>query len=272
MKREPSLRKQPVKRRKQRILLSFIRVISLVGASFIKFSCLVIALVVISLLFLSVYQYLLTSPYIRLERVIVTGVDERVKSRLLKTSGLSYDLSLLAINLKALKQRLEKDPWIKSVELEKRFPHTLIIRAEKEKPCAVVAMDKLYFMNKWGRIIKEVDPADKIDYPVITGVSMIKTGMKKLKIVALVMNTLGSRKGLCSLEDISEIHVKKAGFVSIYFRFLPAVVETKADNLGVKMDRLQKVVKHLNRSGRIHMVRSINLDYRDGVLVSFKNS
>jgi len=253
--------------------LSIFRVISLVGTSFIKFSCLVIGLVVISLLFLSVYRYLLTSPYIKLEQVIVTGVDERVKSRLLKMSGLRSDLSLLAINLKALKQRLEKDPWIKSVELEKHFPHTLIIRAEKEKPCAVVAMDKLYYMDQWGKIIKEVDSAEEIDYPVITGVSMIKTDIeKKLKIAALVMNTFRSGKGLCSREDISEIHVKKAGTVSLYFRFLPAVVEAKADNLGVKMDKLKKVIEHLNRTGRIHMVRSINLDYRDGVVVSFKNS
>ena len=37
-----------------------------------------------------------------------------------------------------------------------------------------------------------------------------------------------------------------------------------------KKDELIKIVEHLNRTGRIHMVKSIDLDFRDGAVVSFK--
>ena len=66
----------------------------------------------ISLLFLYLYENLLTSPYIRLERVIVDGVDGKLKHALLKMSELKPDTSLLSVRLDELKQRIEEHPWI----------------------------------------------------------------------------------------------------------------------------------------------------------------
>ena len=273
MKRKSSLNRQTVKRRKRNDLSTIWKAISFVGSCFVKLSCLVIGLVMISLLFVSIYEYLLTSPYIKLEKVIVTGIDGEIKREVLKMSGLSPDLGLLAINLSELKKKIERHPWIRSVNLEKRFPHTLIIRTEKEKPWAVVAMDKLYYMNQWGKIFKEAGQTDDLDYPVITVFSSSGNGMEKhLKRAAHVLSILESEKSPLSLEDLSEVHVKKGRDISLYFCSLPAVITLIGSDLDKKIDNLRKVVENLNRTGRTQMVRGINLDFRDGAVVSFKNS
>lgn len=271
MKSKSVLKRQAVKRSGRRNLSNIWRATYLLGSYSLKFSCLLAGVAFISLLFLSIYQYLLTSPHIKLERVIVKGGDEDLKRVLLKMSRLRPETSLLAINMDELKRRMERHPWIRSVSLEKRFPHTLIIHAEKEKPYAVVLTDRLHYMNRWGRIFEKVDPTGEIDYPIITGISM--TGSEReiqLKLAADVLKVLEAEKGPWSLKELSEVHVKKRGIVSLYFRSLPAIVEIHGSQLDIKMDELKRLVVHLNRTGHIHRVRAINLNYKEGVVVSFK--
>lgn len=273
MKRRSVLKRQTVRKKRRSRLTPIWKTISLIGVYFIKFSCLVIVLVMISLVFVSLYEYLIQSPYVRLERVVFSGVDEDMRSELIELAGLNPDLSLLEIDLKEIKETMEKHLWIRSVKPEKRFPHTLAIRAEKEESRAVVVMDKLYLMNRWGKIFKEVDPMGELDFPIITGVSKDRANKRKhLLRAAHVLNILSSEKSPWSLKDLSEVHVKRDGNISLYFTSFPGVIQARGRDFGFKIDDLKKVVEHLERTGRTQMVRGINLDYHDGAVVSFKNS
>lgn len=272
MKRRSVLKRQTVRKKKRGKLTALWKTTSLVSVYFVKLSCLVVALVMISLLFVSLYEYLLQSPYIQLERVIFSGVDEDMRAELIELAQLTPDMSLLAIDLKEIKENMEKHPWIRSVKPEKRFPHTLAVRAEIEEPRAVVVMDKLYFMNRWGNIFKEVDPRGELDYPIITGVSMIGPDKRKYLLRAShVLDILSVQKSPWSLKDLSEVHVKRDGNIALYFATFPGVIQVRGRDFGFKIDDLKKVVEHLDRTGRTQMVRGINLDYHDGAVVSFKN-
>jgi hypothetical protein len=230
-------------------------------------------LVFISLLFLFLYKFLLTSPYIKLEKVIVTGVDGEIKRHLLRISQLSLGTSLLSINQEELQQKMEKHPWVKSVNLEKRLPHTLIIQAEKEKPFAVVVLGKLHYMDRRGKIFKKVDQNEDNDFPLITGLSVTGRGREvQLKLAAHVLRVLESEKEPWSLQELSEVHVKKNGGISLYFRFMSAIIKLNGNELGRKIVELKRLARHLNKTGNTHMVREINLDYRDGAVVLFDKS
>ena len=270
MKRKPVLKRQAVLR-KRKARSNIRRVTYLVGSYSLKLSCLVGGLVLVSLLFLSLYQYLLTSPYIRLERVIVTGVDEELERGLLKMSQLSADTSLLALSLAELKERMERHPWIRSVDLERRFPHTLVIQAEKEKPCAIVVMENLHYMNRWGKVFERVGETDDVDFPLVTGVSMTGSDREaQVKLAADVLRGLEAQKGPWSLEALSELHLEEKGRASLYFRSLSAVIELEGTQLDRKMDDLKRLVQHLKKTGQMHTVKRINLGYRDGAVVSFR--
>ena len=273
MKSNPILKKQTVSRKKRGHISKIWGAVYLVGSCLVKFSVLIIALIIISLLFLGSYQYLQSSPLLKLEEVIVSGVDGEIKGELLKLVLTDSDMSLLAVNMNELRQKIEKHPWISSVKIQRRFPHTLIIRAEKEVPVAMVAAGKIFYMDQWGKVFKEVDPIEDMDYPVITGISIHGDDREEqLKSASLVLNVLKLEKGPWSLKGLSEIHVGKDGNVSMYFCSVPAVIRVKGTELNEKLERLKKVVEHLNSTGRIHMVRGINLHYKDGAVVSFKES
>lgn len=269
MKPKRVLKKQVVKRKKGRTLSALWKGICLMGTCFLKLSVLVGALVMISLFFVSVYGWLLSSPFTRLDRVIVSGVNKEIKKELLDMADLNQDLSLLAVNLSELKSKLEGHPWVRSVDLEKRFPHTLVIRAEKERPWALVYMDRLYYLNREGTIFKEVDRTGELDYPVITGI-IGETKTEQLHCALHVLGTLEKEKGALSLEDLSEIHVRQDGQVALYFSSLPAVVKLGGGDLERRMENLKRLVDHLNNTGRVRMVKGINLNYSDGAVVSLR--
>jgi cell division protein FtsQ len=270
-KKRPALKGQAVKRKRPKKPSRLLKLTVLLGTSTLKVSFLLVGLTALSLLFLSVYQYLLTSPYIRLEQVVIEGVEKDLKHELRKMSQLTTDTSLLAIRLNDVKKALEKHPWIQTVHVERRFPHTLVIQAKKEKPRAMVVTDGLHYMNRSGKIFERVDPTGNVDFPLITGISMKSEEMEKqLQLAAHILRELEGEKEAWSLEELSEIHLEKEGHASLYFRSLPAAVVLDGNQMDVKMDDLKRLVQHLEKTGQIPMVKRINLDYADGGVVSLR--
>lgn len=269
--RRAILKGQEVRREKPAPFRATWRVLGFLSSCVLKFSCLLILLAVISVSFLALYDYLLRSPYIRLEQVVVTGVDEDLKEELLEMAQVNFETSLLSVNVGELKSKLEQHPWIRSVDVEKHFPHTLTIRAEKEEPWAIVTGEGLRYMNRWGRVFKEVEEFEPMDLPVVTGIPAEGEGREKpLNTAVLVLSTLEAEKGRWALRNLSELHVRGDGSVYLYYASLPVTIKARAADLGRRMEDLNKVVEHLSRNGRIRMARGINLDYADGAVVSFR--
>jgi cell division protein FtsQ len=270
-KKKSALKSRAVKRKKQGMLPRVWHAFRLVGTGFARMFFVIFGGVVVSLMFLYVYGYVLTSPYIRLEKVVFQGVDGELKDELLERAGLDFDLSLLAVNLDELKERLQAHPWIRSVDLEKRFPHTLMIRAEKEEPLALVNLDPLFYMNRRGKVFKEAEGLDSLDYPVVTGISTeVDQKERQLQVALEVLRVIHEEPPPWCLGNLSEIHVRKDGNVSLYFTFLRAEIQLRGTDLALRMADLKRLVEHLHSEGRIPMVRSINLNYGDAAAVSFR--
>lgn len=262
------------------------RIIGRVGTGFLRAGLVLGLLTVISMTFVCGYHYLLTSPYIRLEEVAVDGVDGEIKDELIQMCGLRSELSLVALNLNELKQEMEKHPWIRSVRLERRFPHTLIVEAEEENPVAVVVMDGIYYMNRWGEAFKEAYEWEEMDFPVVTGAFKPGSNMQEhLNRAACIIRILESEEDLWSLKQVSEIHIEQDGGISLYFRHLPAEIRLTSDISAIacpiqieelgsdfkkKIDELKKVAKHLDQAGQTHQVNCIDLNYVNGAVVSFR--
>jgi hypothetical protein len=263
--------KQVVKRKKSHRPASVWTAFTRISIFFVRSSCVLIGIVLLSLLFIALYEYLVASPYVKLEQIMVTGVREDLKQDIVNLACSDAGASLLAINLRKLKRKIEHHPWIREVRLEKRFPHTLVVEAEQEQPHAIVALDRLYFMNRRGTLFKEVGPDEPLDYPVVT-FDRTKGPLADhhLDLAAHVLDALASDKGPWTLQNLSEVHVKRDGRVSLYFQSLPAVIYARSADLATKMVGLRRVLEDLRRNGRIHLVRTIDLNVKDGAVVSFK--
>ncbi|MBW1721180.1 MAG: FtsQ-type POTRA domain-containing protein [Deltaproteobacteria bacterium] len=271
MKRKVGVRKKKAVKKKGKDYSVLRKAFSLVGICLAKFSCLVAVLVVTSFLFVYLYECLVKSPYFSLDEIVVSGLDGDLQEEILEDCGLQEEVSLLSLNLNELKEKIERHPWIRRVEIEKRFPHSLVIHAEREVPRALVVGDGLYYMNRWGEIFARAGEGGNLDYPLITGVRRgEKEEMERLACAAGILRCFEKQESPWSLKELSEVHVGRNGIVSLYFSSLPMVIKVRGGELERRLGDLKRLVRHLKGSGRIHMVKGINLNYRDAAVVTMK--
>ena len=243
-----------------------------IGSGILKGFLFLSLITFVSISFLSLYHYLLTSPYMRLEQVEMTGVDPKMRDDLIQMCGLDAGQGLLSLRLYELKRKMEAHPWIRTVKLERRFPHTLVVEVEKQSPAALAQIDGFYYVNRWGDIFMKVTELDNIDFPVITGLSKDNAQVQKeLRKAMHVVRVLETQEGPWSASQLSEIHLGKRGDMSLYFNHVKAEITLMWNELGDKMNVLKRVAEHLNQSGNIARVTRINLNCTDGAVVSFKN-
>ena len=262
------LLKQRVRRKRRFRAVTWVA--RFISSAFVKL-CFVFSLVtLISLLFVYSYHFLLSSPVFGLKRLEITGVDGRGKQRIMEQCDLRLGVNILALRLNDIKKKIEKDPWIRSARVERRLPDTIHISVVKEQVWAVVLAERLYYMNQWGEIFKEVEHNDSVDFPVVTGLSEVGSEAGgELKRVARVLYGLKKERGPLNLANLSEVHITDAEHFSLYFRGIPAEVQMGPGGVEIQLAKLHKLVRHLKRSGRLHEARRINLEYAGGAVVSF---
>lgn len=270
MKRDSVLDHQSVKRYRQRGFLVFKRTLGQLGFSLIRIFLFLLVLGALSLTFISGYQFLSSSPYFRLHNIFVIGVNHDLKKEVIKISGITERESLLSIKPASIKRNIEGHPWIKSVFLKKEFPHTLYIKAESEEAMAIVLLEQMYLMNRDGVIFKKAERDDRIDFPVVTGLSNgDKRNGECLKKVASFLNILVLGDTPLSLKELSEVHVEENGAFTVYFNKLPFKIFFGEDDFSRKIASLRHIIKHLRATHRFYQARSIDLYYTDMAIVAF---
>jgi cell division protein FtsQ len=259
-----------VKRDRQKGFSPLKRTLGQLGFGLLKIFLFLLVLGVLSLIFISGYQFLSSSPYFRLHNIVLTGVNDDLREEVIKISGLRKRESLLSIDPVTIKGNIEAHPWIKSVFLKKEFPHTLYIKAETQDAVAIVLIGQMCFMDREGVIFKEVERDEPVDLPVVTGLSPgDKANGAYLKEVASFLNALYLMDTPLSVERLSEIHVEEDGTLAIYFNKLPFKVFLGGDDFIRKIDSLTHIIKHLRATHRLYQVRSIDLGYSDRAVVAF---
>lgn len=237
--------------------------------------CLVLLLMgVTGWLFLYLYHHFLHSPYLRLRHLEVYGLEAPLKQEIVRVCGLDQNTGILAVNLKALRRRIEAHPWIRSARVQRRLPDTIIVEAEKERPVAMAAWKgRLVYVNDREEIFKTVEPQDPVNFPVITGLGENPQEIRRqLQRASALIYALEKEKGPWSLKTLSEIHVAKEGYGSVYFMGHPFEVRLSWNHLGKALQGLKRVLAHLERTGRIEHVVRIDLNYADGAVVRFKKA
>ncbi len=244
-----------------------------IGSGMLKVFLFLSVLTVISLTFVLLYDYLLTSPYMRLEHVEIHGVDESIKNELLEICGLTSEQGLLGLKLKSLKNKMEEHPWVRTATVQRRFPDTLIVQVEKQEPVMLVLLEQFFYMNRHGELFKPLFQSEEVDFPILTGLSSKDPEQKEtLEKTAQVLTVLRAEEDLWSLQNLSEIHVNQNGGISLFFNHIQAVIRISQQNPARNMEELKQITKHLSESGKINLVTQIDLNHVDGAIVSFKKN
>lgn len=226
------------------------------------------SVVIASLVFAAVYSYrwLLNSDYFDLKDIVVTGQKRVKREEIVDLSGARIGENILAMDLKGIAERIEKQPWIEVAAVRRVLPRGLSIEVQEREPFAILKTDRLYYLDRGGRPFKELDKGDSAGYPVITGLSREEIENEELARDAVLksFDFMESEAEEWPQEmAISEIMLSKTQGITV----LSNSIEVKIGfgDYKIKVGRLKRVLDDLRAKGRT--ARHIDLTYTGQVVV-----
>ncbi len=107
---------------------------------------------------------------LRLERVRLEGISPFAEADVLRAAGVVRDMPIVALDLPALRERVEGVGWIRSARIARLYPDTLVIAARERQRLAVWqdrGLARVIDMD--GHVIPEADAGRFADLPLVVG-------------------------------------------------------------------------------------------------------
>ena len=119
----------------------------------------------------TVYLFAFTSERFNLRTVTCYGCTKVDVRQLEKIIRKEFPANVLRIELSKLRHRLEKETWIRQVEILRALPSTLVIYVQERQPAAILELHgDLMVADKEGIILDRYNPGyGKLDMPVFKG-------------------------------------------------------------------------------------------------------
>lgn len=216
------------------------------------------------------YEMFADATFFKLERIEVPRLQQLSQDEIVNLAGVKLGESLLKIDLQHVAEQLEKNPWIEKLKVRRRFPGTLSIEISERVPVAVVNMGYLYYLDSKGEIFKPLTEGDRLDYPVLTGISeedLLKDadGTKMMLTTALGLMEMLKKGTVFRLSDVSEIHLDKGYGFTLFTTQGGIPVKLGNSDFQGKLARFSQIYKDL--TAQIASLEYVDLNYPDKIVV-----
>ncbi|SEA22706.1 cell division protein FtsQ [Desulfuromusa kysingii] len=217
-----------------------------------------------------VTQLLLTSDLFRIDQIRVQGNQRLSEEQIEALSDIEMGVNTFHLDLQLIGQKIEENPWVKEVQVQRIFPRQVVITLQEREPVAIVNLGYLYYLDSQGEIFKVLGAGDNLDFPIVTGFNQEKAQQhdaeyaQYLRQIVALLDDLKNRQ-LFSIDQVSEIHHEAGGQLSIYT--LAGGVEVKLGYTGhsKKLDRLEKIYAQLQP--KLQVLDYIDLNVNEKVIV-----
>ncbi|MFE8601372.1 FtsQ-type POTRA domain-containing protein [Archangium violaceum] len=114
-------------------------------------------------------RWALSSPTFLLKETTFSGLERAAPGELLKLSGLTVGQNLWALDVETLERAMATHPWVRTVEVRRHFPSSVSVEVSEHVPAALAVLGDLYLVDEDGEPFKRLQPGDKLDLPLVTG-------------------------------------------------------------------------------------------------------
>ena len=215
------------------------------------------------------YNYMISAPYFQIEKTTIKGCERITENEDLTLAGIKPFQNILAINPGEIARRINSNPWVKDVSIERGLPNRLVIEVRERKVSALVKDNKdIYFMDSSGVIFKKLNNGEKADLPVLTG---FHNNAALLKKSTELIACLSSNSGSPEIMNVSEIHGDEIFGFSI-FTNSGLCIQFGFENYEKKLNRLKSVITDLRKKNLNKECICIDVSNPSRVVVKSKNA
>jgi cell division protein FtsQ len=201
-----------------------------------------------------IYASLLEDPWLRVREVEIEGCHKISREMILSLAKLEGMPNLFTVRLEEVAKRLASYPWIEQVRLRKVFPDKMLIQIEERRPVAIIQLEELYYLDGKGVIFSPVEVGDKLDYPILTGVTpqaleKEPAEAKRLILKAIEFLRIVDEVKLSFLEEISEIRIERVFGIECITRAEGVEIRLGWEHFAEKLKRLSLIWSDLHQRG-----------------------
>jgi cell division protein FtsQ len=239
----------------------------------IKTAGVIVALQLVSFVFIFSYDFLTQCDYFRAEKLVVTGTDRLSEKQVLEQAQIKKGINIISVNLTMARKRLLAHSWITEADVSRDLPNGIHIRIKEHQPLAVLDLGRKFLINTSGEIFKEMEASDPDQLPIISGLefSDINTRDKPRSIpFNAVMNVLelGQKcKSVLPYKIIKKIQVDREMGLTIYAFDRIKEIKIGYNDYPNKYDRLKNILVHLKKRQGFSHLESIDLNNLNRIVI-----
>jgi len=239
----------------------------------IKTAGVIVALQLVSFVFIFSYDFLTQCDYFRAEKLVVTGTDRLSEKQVLEQAQIKKGINIISVNLTMARKRLLAHSWITEAEVSRDLPSGINIKIKEHQPLAILDLGRKFLINTSGEIFKEMAVSDPDQLPVISGLAFsdINTRDKPRSIpFNAVMNVLelGQKcKSVLPYKLIKKIQVDREMGLTIYAFDRIKEIRIGYNDYPNKYDRLKNILVHLKKRQGFSHLESIDLNNLNRIVI-----
>lgn len=184
------------------------------------------------------------------KEIIVEGNHRSKRTEIIAALDLDSRQLIFTFSLLRAQRRITDLPFVKQAVISRRLPDRLQIVVKERQPKALLYLDDLYMVDAEGVIIGPAPAAEKLDFPLINGVSLnewqkrpqvwhglLEKAMELLKIWE------GRRQN--QSDEVSQIVMDEACGINLFTTSRNWELQMGFDNYGERLDRWRQVLQDL---------------------------
>ncbi len=112
------------------------------------------------------------NEWTEIQQITIVGLDRLSREEVMTKMNLRQHSSLWSIDIDLLVDQVEAHPWIRSIAVDRVFPHSLAVQVEERQPAAVLAASKKgYFLDMEGYLLPSETAKANEALPVLAGMA-----------------------------------------------------------------------------------------------------
>lgn len=186
------------------------------------------------------------------------------RQAVVEAAGVRPGEALLALDLGTVAHRVKANAWVGEVVARRELPSRLVLHVTERRAALLVQLDRLFFADAGGRLIKPMAEGEGTDLPVVTGLDVEALTADPAATAARLVEAMGLLDLAAARLPVrvSELHVdEERGFV--LRTAAPGVTIVVGDGpFGAKLDRAVRVLAYLAASGETAERIDLTYDHR----------
>ncbi len=192
---------------------------------------------------------------LRIRTIRFEGLVRATADELLALSPVKPGDQLLPADVEAMERALARHPWVRSVQVRRRWPPRLDVKVGERTAVALVDLSGLYLVDADANVFKRAAAGDGLDLPLVTGIGRNDFVQRRAAVDPLLEGALALARawresGLAATTELSEIHVDPGDGTTIYVGDEGTQVRLGSSDLPAKLVRLRSVLSSLQAEGK----------------------